>query len=104
MCVLGWRTTALDARTGAIDGIVLPVFESVLGEGHFMIKFKAVQILRSSFKLTNSESFGNGAHLLTFKDFPRCLIIPFTKAFLLPEETQSREKVNDLWEIPERQK
>lgn len=68
-----------------------------------MIKFKAVQILRSK-KLTNSESFGNGAHLLIFKDFLRCLIIPFMKAFLLPEETQSPEKFSDLWEIPERQK
>lgn len=33
-----------------------------------MIKFKAIQIVRSSFRLTNSESSGNRAHLLIFKD------------------------------------
>lgn len=57
-------------------GIILPVFESVFfwGGGKmgniFMTNFKAVQVLRSSFRFANSEAFENGVRLLIFKDSP----------------------------------
>lgn len=61
----------------------------------FMIKFKAVQSLRSSFRHASSESFENGTQVWNLK-IPHIFPRPSHIAFPFTEETQSPERIQCL--------
>lgn len=99
VCALGWRERgAIDTGAGAGDWNRPPyvsVWVFFFFFDIFMIKFKAVQSLRSSFRHASSESFENGTQVWILK-IPHIFPHPSHIAFPFTEETQSPERIQCL--------